>query len=273
MFIGIGFVIAVLIGVGFAHWLARRGQPHEEPLVWSLPDIARMQGGLMSGMAGVSITGLVLILTFASRGQAAPGSVGLDTVALMFGTAFGFFLQTFHALSFLPDRAIVGERVFRFYYGLTANLQLRTAALLIFGQSTLVEFYGLEKAFAVITLLTPGGIAAVFVVVAMVADQMGLVKFGEGMLTALAGLALGVLFYAAMALAGAHEPDAALVMTVLFNVINASSFAAVGMVLLSPRRPWLRAVVERRARLFAMVDMQLTIVAIVFLWLAVVRAV
>ncbi|MBX3576599.1 MAG: hypothetical protein KF723_05285 [Rhizobiaceae bacterium] len=112
-----------------------------------------------------------------------------------------------------------------------------------------------------------------FVVVAMVADQMGLVKFGEGMLTALAGLALGVLFYAAMALAGVHEPDAALVMTVLFNVINASSFAAVGMVLLSPRRPWLRAVVERHARLFAMVDMQLTIVAIVFLWLAVVRAV
>jgi hypothetical protein len=273
MLIGIGFATAVVVGTLVAREIARRGEPREPALPWVITDIARMQGTLMSGMASVSITCLVLILSFTSRGAGADGSVGLDTVAIMFGGAFGFFLQTFHALSFIPDRALVGERIFRFYYGLTVNLQFRTAALLIFGQSTLVEFYGLTTAVDVITMITPGGIAAVFIVVAMVGDHLGLVRFGASMLTAMVGVVLAALFIALTLQTGTQEADGALTMTVLFMVINAASFAAIGVALLTPGRPRLRAFADRHARLFATIDVQLTVLSIVFLWMTVVRIV
>jgi hypothetical protein len=268
-----GFFAAVVVAVAVAAWMARRGEPREAPLPWSLPDVARMQGTLMSGMGAVSITGLVLILSFASRGTGDASTLGLDTVAIMFGIAFGSFIQTFYALSLLPDREVVGERIFRFYYGLTTTLQSRTIILLIVGQSTFVEFYGLTKAVATITPLIPGSLIAVFVVTSMVAHAMGLMRFQECAVVALIGLALGLAFYLTMKGMGVREADGALNMTVLYAVINVNAFATIGMVLMTPGMPRLRAFIERHARFLTILEMQITVLSITFLWMSVMRVV
>ena len=79
MWIGIAFSVAVLASAGIGLLIAARSAPHEEPLPWSAPDIARMQASLMSAMGGVSITGVVLILSFATnRAEQVSSISGID---------------------------------------------------------------------------------------------------------------------------------------------------------------------------------------------------
>lgn len=269
MFIVIGFVAAVLVGTGLALIIASRGEPHEEPLPWSVGDIARMQASPMSALGGVSITGVVLILSFVTNRAGQVETVELNTVALMFGIAFGYFLQTFFALTYLPDRERTGERLFRFYFQLATTLEWRTVILLVVALSFFVEFYGLATTTAAMNWFVPTATISVFLVMAVVADSLGLMRFGECVVLMLAGLVMGALFVAGMRWLAVDEPYAQMIVTLIFGVVNGLSYLGTGIVPLTPRRPRLRALLERHARRLALIDMQVTVVSIVFLWVTV----
>ena len=60
-----------------------------------------------------------------------------------------------------------------------------------------------------------------------------------------------------------------MVMTLVFGVVNGLSYVVTGLGPLAARRPLLKAFFERNARRIALVDMQVSAVSIVFLWMTV----
>lgn len=269
MWLGVGYCVAVLLGVGVALILAPRATPHEDPLPWSVADIARMQASLMSALGGVSITGVVLILSFATNRAGQTASIELNTVGIMFGIAFGYFIQTFFALSYLPDRERTGERVFRLYFGLASTLEWRTIVLLVVALSYFVAFYGLATTTAAMNVFIPCATTTVFIVMAVIGDSLGLIRFGECFLALLVALVLGGAFYGAAQWLAIDEPYGPMIMTVIFGVVNGLSYVVTGLGPLTPRRPKLRAFLERHARRIALIDMHVSAVSIVFLWMTV----
>lgn len=269
MWTGLGFCAAVLVGTVVALIVAARGEPHEEPLPWSVPDIARMQASLMSALGGVSITGIVLILSFATNRAGQVGSIELNTVGIMFAVAFGYFLQTFFALCYLPDRTVAGERLFRFYFQLATTLEWRTIILLVVALVFFVEFYGLATTTAAMNWFVPAATVTVFLVMAVISDSLGLMRFGECVLTMLVGFIMAAMFIAGMKGAGIDEPYAQMIITLIFGFVNGLSYVGTGLVPLTPRRPRLKAFLERNARRLALIDMQVSVVSIVFLWVTV----
>jgi hypothetical protein len=227
----------------------------------------------MAMLGGVSITGIVLVIGFLSTRSIDPASTEVNTLAVMFALAFGFFLQTAYTLSYLPDRSTVGEPLFRLYYSFASTLQFRTVLLLVFTLTNFVELFGLTLTGAVLDIFTPISVTGTFLVIVVVADSLGLIKFEECYLSAAAGLLLGGLFYVAV---HAIPPDIShtqVTTALLFAGVNGSSYVVAGLVPLAPRRPVLHSWLTRNARLLAAIDMQITIISLLVLWLVVARLV
>lgn len=269
MWLGIGFGVALALGLVVALVVARRGEAREEPLPWSVGDMARMQASIMGTLGAVSITGIVILLGFLTRGEADVTAIDLNTVTVMFAIAFGYLFNTAYLLTYLPDRAAVGERLYRFYYALCSTLQFRTVNLLVLALTTFTEFYGLTLTVDILAFFVPVGVAGVFLVIAGVSDALGLVRFGECCVQAAAGVALAFAFWAAMRFLAVDAAYAQLSMALVFAGVNGLSYVVAGLVPLAPRRPRLSAFLERHARKLAAIDMQVTIVSLALLWMAV----
>ncbi len=269
MWIAVGFGVAVLVGIGAALAIAFRGTGEQQPLPWNVSDLARLQASVMAVLGSVSITGIVLAVGFLSSRAGEPRSIELNTVVLMFSVTFGFFINTAFTLSYLPDRAVVGEILFRFYYGLASTLQFRTVLLLVFALINFAGLYGLSLAVDVLAILTPVMTAGAFIVIAVVADSLGLMRFGECYLAAAAGLLMGAAFYAAMRWIAVDDDYAHMTMALVFACVNGFSYVLAGLVPLAPRRPALQGWLSRNARRLTVIDMQITIVSLIFLWLVV----
>jgi hypothetical protein len=273
MWVVIGFGAAVLVGIAAALLIAGKGTVSEEPTPWNVSDLARLQASLMGTLGSVSITGIVLMVALLSNRIADPASMEMNTVAVMFAIAFGYFVQTAFTLSYLPDRAAVGERLFRFYYGLASTLQFRTVMLLALALMSFVEFYRLDLAMTVLTYFIPISTIGSLFVVSVVADSLGLMRLRECLVAALVGVALGALLYAGMLWVGMDDPYAQTVMALIFAGVNGLSYLAAGLVPLTPRRPSLHGFLTRNARRLSVIDMQTTIISLIFLWLAIARLV
>jgi hypothetical protein len=271
MWMGLGLGAAVLIGVGVALLIAARGQGTEEPLPWNVGDMARLQASIMAMLGGVSITGIVIVVGLLPR---TPGvTTDLDTVTMMFAIAFSFFLQSAFTLSYLPDRMIVGERLYRLYYSLASTLQYRTIVLLTCALVSFGTFLDLALTDEVLIYFITFAIVGAFVIIAVVADSLGLISFGECYLAAAAGLLLAGAFYAAMRWQGVDEPHAAVIVALTFAGVNSLSSIGTGLMPMAPRRPGLQAFLTRHARKLVALDMQTTIISMIFLWMAVARLV
>jgi hypothetical protein len=273
MWMAIGLGVAALVGVAVALLIAARGQATEEPIPWNVNDLARLQASIMAMLGGVSITGIVIVIGFISNRSNAPGAAAIDSLALMFAVSFSYFLQSAYTLSYLPDRAVVGERLFRFYYALCSTLQFRTILLLICALMNFGEFFGLSLTGNVLAIFVPLMVIGVFVIMAVVSDSLGLFSFGECFVAAAVGVLLAAIFYGVMRWLQLEEPFAQITMTLTFAAVNGLSFVAVSLAPLAPRRPGLQSFLTRNARRFAAIDMQTTIVSMIFLWMAVARLV
>lgn len=269
MWLGIGFGVALALGLAVALLVARRGEAVEEPLPWSVGDMARMQASIMGTLGAVSITGIVILLGFLTRGGTDAQAVDLNTVTVMFAIAFGYLFNTAYLLTYLPDRTAVGERLYRFYYALCSTLQFRTVNLLVLALTTFTGYYGLTLTVDILAFFVPLGVAGVFLVIAGVSDALGLVRFGECHVQAAAGVALALGFWAAMRFLAVDAAYAQLWMALVFAGVNGLSYVVAGLVPLAPRRPRLAAFLERHARKLAAIDMQVTIVSLALLWMAV----
>lgn len=266
MELAVGFGLTIAVGTVFA-LIIGRGEAEDHPLPWVISDLARMQSGLMTTLGAVSITGIVLLVGLFARSSLVM-TERLETLALMFALTFGYFVQSAFTLSYLPARDAVGERLHRLYFALATTLQWRTVVMLSMALWLFAEHFEMPTTARILLYLVPGTIAAVSILIAVLSDALGLVRFGECLLSLLVGLVLAGVCAMALRQFQVQTAQPMNAVSVTYAVISGSAYVGAGVVPLASRRPRLREALTRQARRVAMIDMQATGASLAFLWLA-----
>jgi hypothetical protein len=207
------------------------------------------------------------------RNAMEPTSDELNTVVVMFAVAFAFFLHTAFMLAYMPDRSAVGETAYRLYFTLASTLELRTICLLVFALTSFAQLYNLSLTIDVLAYLVPISFFGIFMVIAVVADSLGLMTLKECYLVGAAGVLLGAIFFAAVSYMEARNPSSALTVSLIFAGVNGLSYLLAWLTPLAPRYPSVQAFLHRNARKMAVVDMLITVISLLYLWLAVIGAI
>jgi hypothetical protein len=269
----LGFIVAVALGAVVALVIAARGVVKEEPTPWQISDVARMHASIMGNLAGISITGIVLMVGLLGRNAIEPTSDELNTVVVMFAVAFSFFLHTAFMLAYLPDKTVVGETTYRFYFALASTLEYRTIFLLVAALTSFAQLHNLTLTVYVLVYLVPISIVGIFTVIAVVADSLGLMSFKESWFVAATGVFLGGIFFAAIDYLEVRDPYSVLTVSLIFAGVNGLSYMLAWLTPLVPRYPPVQVFMHRNARRLEIIDMQTTVISLVYLWLAVVGAI
>jgi len=124
----------------------------------------------------------------------------------------------------------------------------------------------------VLAVLLPLSLALGSVVIAMAADGLGLMRLKETYISAAVGTGLALAYAGIVRLVApdAGTANSALYLTIVVFCVNGAGFALAALTALSPRYPGLERFYERHGRNIVIADMQVTMVALTFLWLAVV---
>jgi hypothetical protein len=109
----------------------------------------------------------------------------------------------------------------------------------------------------------------------MAADGLGLLRVWETYFSAVVGtvLALGHTAIVAFAVPGARSEYSTLYLALVLFCVNGLGFGLAALTSLSPRYAGVKRFYRQYGRQIVIVDMQLTIVLLAFLWLSVVRAI
>lgn len=270
MWTAIGFLIAVALGTVFAVLFARRDGPVLGNLPWSLPDLARQHVIIMGVLGGFSMTGLVVIVAL-TRSQADVATASLGTAVLMLVVSINFFVCTAFLLSYLPSSQSTGEVVPRLHVALCSTMEYRTIFLACFALIPLLRAHGLEMPARTLALTIPVLLIFNTIIMATVADGVGLMRFGETCIVTIIAATLCAGFVILVRFWPQHTPNepSAIVITLAVFCINGLSFALVGLTPAASRYPSMRKFLDRNARRLVIGDMQVTMVAQAFLWLAV----
>ncbi len=163
----------------------------------------------------------------------------------------------------------------RVHFSLASTIEYRTLFVSWFALRPLRETHGLQHPADVLLLLLPVSLVLGSTIVAIAAAGLGLVRIRETYVSAGIGMA-AALSYAAVvwfAAPGARSASSGLYLTVAIFFINGLGFALAGLTSLSPRYAGIERFYGRHGRRMVPADMQLTMVALPFLWLAVVGAI
>lgn len=271
MYAAVGLVTAAMIGVTMILLLVRGGSSRLDAQPWLLYDAAKQHVTIMGGLAGFAVTGVVLLVGLL-RAQPDVVSSSLDTVVVMFVVAYFYYVGNAFLISYLPHRDVSGDLVPAVHFSLASTIEYRTLFVSWFALMPLLQTYGLDRPAAVLIYLLPASMLLGSVVISTAADGLGLVRLKETYLAAAIGTALA-LFYAA----GVHfftpqlrSEYSALYVTITIFAINGAGFAIAAATSLSPRYAGAKRFYLRFGRGLAVIDMQLTMTSLPFLWLAVV---
>jgi hypothetical protein len=270
----LGFVVAAAIGLAIVLRASRRGAARLDDHPWLLPDTAKLHVTIMGGLAGFAVTGIVLLVSLA-RDRSHIAAAPFDTVVVMFIVAYFFYVGNAFLISYLPHPETSGNLVPRVHFSLASTIEYRTLFVSWFALRPLLETYGLDRAAAVLAVLLPLSLALGSVVIAMAADGLGLMRLKETYISAAVGTGLAFVYAGIVRLAapGASTADSALYLTIVIFCVNGAGFALAALTALSPRYPGLERFYARHGRKIVIADMQVTMVALTFLWLAVVGVV
>lgn len=228
---------------------------------------------IMSGLAGFSITALVLILTLTRGGAAATDA--FDTVVVMVLVAFLFYIGTAFLISYLPHAERSGDFVPRVHFSLATTIEYRCVFISWFALRPLMDVYGLDRPADVLAVLLPVSLVLGSTIVAMVSDGLGLVRFTEAYIYAAVAAVLALAYAAIVewAAPGARSTDSPLALALVVFGLNSVGFATAALTPLAGRYPRVGQLYERYGRTVVAADMLLTMLSLTFLWLAVVGAV
>jgi hypothetical protein len=272
MFVITGFVVAALIGLGLILTLCRDGGFYREKHPWNLYEAAWAHVQLLGGLAGFAFTGIVLIVSFAME-RGGPTDPSLDTVVVMFLVAFLWWIGGAFLISFVPHDESAGDLMPRIHFSLATTLEYRTVFLSWFALVPLLEANGLARLNPIVNFTLLGSMACGSVLVAMVADGLGALRFRETYLNA--GIAIGLTAgYALIAHLAAPQEQAsytALNAGLIIFSVNGLGFAVACLTPLGARYPAVTGFFERYGRRIVIADMQLTMLSLSFLCLSVVR--
>jgi hypothetical protein len=270
----LAFVIAASIGTAGVLVATRRGAAHLMVEPWLLYDTAKLHVAIMGGLAGFAVTGIVLIASLA-RGQAAASAPALNTVVVMFTVAYFYYVGNAFLISYLPHRDPSGDFVPRVHFSLASSIEYRTLFVSWFALMPLLRTYGLQQSADMLAILLPISLLIGSVIIAMAADGLGLILAKETYLSLAIGTVLGVGYAGLVRLL---TPDlaseyATIEMTLIIFGINGLGYAVAAATALAPRYPPIGRFYARQGRRLVIVDMQLTMSALVFLWMAVIGAI
>jgi hypothetical protein len=274
MWVLVGFFVAATIGLLVALGVGRHGLAQTNDYPWILQDTAKMHAGITAGLAGFALTGVVLVVTLAHDRPAVARSP-LDAVIVMFLVAYIWLVGNAFLVSYILDNKTSGELVPRLHFGLAATIEYRTVFLSWFALLPLLEANGLGHLSYALYFLLPASLLCGAVLIAMAADSLGLVRAWETLFLAAVGLvlALGYAAIVAFVTPDARSQYSTLNLTLVLFCINGLGFSIAALTPLSPRYPGVEKFYEKYGRRIAIVDMQLTMVSLEFLWLGVVGAI
>ena len=206
-----------------------------------------------------------------------PGApqVALDTVVVMFLVAYLYWVGTSFLLSYLPHIKTSGDFVQRAFFSLASTLEYRTVFLSWFALLPLLQATGLARLEPILYILLPVSLVLGALLIAMAADGLGLMRVREVYLSAAVATGLAFAYAGIVALAGSsvRSPSSSLYLTLVIFFVNGGGFALAVLAPLSARYAGVRRFYERYGRQIVIVDMQLTMLSLAFLWLAVVGAI
>lgn len=267
----VGFLVAAAIGLPAAFLVCRRGAAHFENHPWVLHDTAELHVHVLGGLAGFAFTGVVLIVTFA-RERAGLVDASIDNVIAMFLIAFLWWIGGAFLISYIPHKETSGDLMPRIHFSLATYMEYRTVFLSWFALLPLLEANGLGRLAPVLYFLLPASLLCGSVLVAMATDGLGLLLFRETYASAAIGIVLTLAYAATVtfAIPGARSPYSPLHLGLVIFCLNGLGFALAALTPLAPRYARVRRFFERHARSIVIVDMQLTMLSLGFLWMAVV---
>lgn len=266
----LGFVASSAVGVAAALAVARRGEPRLTPPPWNLYDMAKQHVPIMGGLAGFSITGIVILVGLA-RSQPGLSAAAMDTVVVMFFVSFIFYISNAFLLSYIPSHESNGEIVYRVHFSLASTMEYRTIFLSWFALMPLLQMHGLMVPASILAFVLPLSLLSGTLVIAMVADSLGLITFKESYVLFGIGTVLVLALAAGTPLTGIQTQSdySTLTVSLLIFCLNGLSFAVVGLSPLASRYPRVREFLTRHGRSLVVIDMLLTTISQMFLWLAV----
>jgi hypothetical protein len=228
----------------------------------------------MGGLAGFAVTGIVLLAGLA-RDRTDVETAAFNTVLTMFIVAYFYYVGNAFLISYLPHRDTSGDLVPRVHFSLASTMEYRTLFVSWFALVPLLQTYGLSEPVNVLFALLPLSLALGSVIIAMAADGLGVISVTETYTCAAIGTGLGLAYAGVVTawLPDAASESSALYVTIAIFCINGLGFVLAGLTPLSPRYPAVERFYTRHGRRIVLVDMQLTMVSLAFLWMAVVGAV
>jgi hypothetical protein len=161
----------------------------------------------------------------------------------------------------------------RVHFSLATTLEYRTVFLSWFALVPLLEANGLARLNAIVDFTLLGSLVCGSVLVAMVADGLGVLRFWETHLSAAIAIAL-TLAYALIAHFAAPKDQAsyaALNTGLIIFSLNGLGFAIACLTPLGSRHAAVTGFFERHGRQVVVADMQLTMLSLSFLCLTVVK--
>jgi hypothetical protein len=272
MFVIAGFLVAAVLGVAAVLALARGGGFCREKHPWNLYEAAWAHVQLLGGLAGFAFTGIILIVSFAME-RGGPTDPALDTVVVMFLVAFLWWIGGAFLISFVPHDEARADLMPRVHFSLATTLEYRTVFLSWFALVPLLEANGLARLTPIVDFTLLGSLVCGSVLVAMVADGLGVLRFWETHLSAAIAIAL-TLAYALVAHVAAPQDQAsyaALNTGLIIFSLNGLGFAIACLTPLGSRYAAVTGFFERHGRQIVVADMQLTMLSLSFLCLTVVK--
>jgi len=270
----LGFLIEAAIGVVVVLAVGRRFSVHLRSHPWALYETAKLHVAIIGNLAGFAFNGVVLVVTLAHD---RPGTVdsSLDNVVVMLLVAYLFWVGSAFLISFLPNADATGEVVPRVHFSLATTIEFRTVFLSWFALLPLLEANGLGRLAPVLYFLLPASLVTGSVVVAMVSDGLGMIQAPQTFLAAAIGTVLPLAFAGIVAFAfpDARSSYSPLILSIAIFCVNFVGFDLAALTPLSARYPAIKRFFERNGRQIVVVDMQLTMLSLTFLWLSVVKAI
>jgi hypothetical protein len=265
----IGFLAVVAVTVPIAVYLGRNAAISESEPPWNLVEISSRQVVILGGLAGFAVTGIVLLVTLARTSTEAE-RVSLNTVIIMFMTAYLFYVGAAVLFSFLPKEDPINGGPPRISFALAATLYYRTLFLAWFALHPLMKATALPvPAEALVWVLTASGtIGGFFTATNM--NRVGVLQVREIFLLPLFALA-GLAAYAAIIYGLGLEvrsPNAAMYLSLAFFGLNALTFIHFTLGLLAGSSARLCELLRKYQRRAYVADVQTTFTLLLFLWMA-----
>jgi hypothetical protein len=273
MWVLLGWAAATVVGIAITIWLTRRGVPRLDSQPWLLYDTSKQHVTILGGLAGFAVTGIVLIASL-TRSSPETETGALSTVVVLFVVAYFYYVGNAFLVSYVPHKDTSGDLLPRLHFSLASTIEYRTLFVSWFALMPLFRTYGLTQPAEVLAILLPLSLLLGSVIIAMAADGLGLVSIRETYAcVALAGL-LSLLYALAVWSAGPllRSVNPALSLAIVMFVVNGVGFALAAATPLAPRYALLANFYNRYGRTLILVDMQVTMTTLAFLWLAVVGA-